>query len=97
MSQLLCGGVWCQGQGCAVEGPGEITGFPIGIWGQHPTRPRSFVGRGRASPPRQTPRRAVVGEFLLAASAAFYLRAMLVKVIAWRRVRDVILVVEVDA
>src|SRR5262249_23441363 len=32
-----CGGVWCQGSRCTVEGPGEITGFPIGIWSQDPT------------------------------------------------------------
>src|SRR5262245_38941701 len=31
-----CGGVWCQGSRCTVEGPGEITGFPIGIFSQDP-------------------------------------------------------------
>jgi hypothetical protein len=37
----LCGGVWCQGSRCTVEGPGEVTGYSIGIWSQHPTRLRS--------------------------------------------------------
>jgi hypothetical protein len=35
----LCCGVWCRGPKCTVEGPGEISGFPMGIWSKHPTRP----------------------------------------------------------
>lgn len=31
-----CGGVWCQAARCSVVGPGEITGFPMGIWSHNP-------------------------------------------------------------